>query len=144
MGRAPIADLVVMDHRAPIPPQALLGQALEGIDIVVGATGAAMEDDQRRLGSLEIACDAVPSLIVPEAGIAFPGFGVRRAHGCSRCLPCLQAPSRAVNYDILTAKLLTVLADVKCRRCNAQNRDTVTTRRREHSPGRRTPATYQK
>ncbi|MNF91809.1 hypothetical protein D3C84_744270 [compost metagenome] len=70
MGGTPIAQLVVMNHRI-----ATVGNILEGIDIIVCTARAAMQDQQRRTATAEIASDAIPGLIRTKRRKAFVRYG---------------------------------------------------------------------
>src|ERR1700690_791286 len=66
MGRTPIAQLVVMDDGAPGA-----GQPLDGVDIVVGATRPAVQDNQRRLVAAQYARYAIPSVPIAKVSATF-------------------------------------------------------------------------
>ena len=57
MGRAPVADLVVVDD-GPSPRR----KSLEAVDVVMCAPRAAMQHEKRRLAGMQIADDAIPVL----------------------------------------------------------------------------------
>lgn len=66
MGRAAIADLVIVNDGTPAGRQ-----VLERIDIVMRAARPAMQDEERRLARFEVPGDAMPALVVSIGSQAF-------------------------------------------------------------------------
>jgi hypothetical protein len=66
MGGASVSQLVVVDDSATGG-----SEALEGVDVIVGAAGAAMQHHQRRLAASEVAGHPVPGAAERALDIAF-------------------------------------------------------------------------
>src|SRR5262245_9044576 len=63
---APISELIVVHNGA-----ASDCDTLQGINIVMGAAGPTVKDDQRRLGSSQVSGDPVPGGVATKWGPAF-------------------------------------------------------------------------
>ncbi len=58
MSGAAVAQLIVVDHG-----MAAGGDVLEGVDIIVGASGAAVDNHQGSAAARQVTGDAVPGLV---------------------------------------------------------------------------------
>ncbi|PAV69271.1 hypothetical protein WR25_25886 [Diploscapter pachys] len=70
VGGTAVAQLVVVDDRV-----ATGGDIFIGIDIVVGAARAAVQDDERGAATGQVAGDAVPGLVFAKGGKTFTRLG---------------------------------------------------------------------